>query len=181
MLAPRRAQSARSLVAEPDQPRVTRIETSRTVKFPPVVVFEEVSDFEAYPAHTPHLESVSRAGDGDVGTEYELRVAALGLSADVRTRLTAVDPPREISWTLLGDLTATGSIEITAIENRAGSRIDVWIDYDPESLDSNAISLPFGLSVEWVRSKAEALAKREMERVLDGLLADLEASGDGSR
>jgi carbon monoxide dehydrogenase subunit G len=155
---------------------VTRIETARTVARPPDAVFDAVSDFEAYPAYTPHLESVSSAGDGGVGTEYELRVAALGLSVDVRTRLTGVDPPRSVEWTVLGGVTATGTLAISPQGDGSKSRINFQVDYDPDSLDSTAVSLPFGLSFGLVRSKAESLAKREIEGVLDRLVADLEGT-----
>lgn len=153
---------------------MNRIEVSRRVNRDPAVVFAAARDFSAYPDYSEYLKDVTPDGDGTPGTEYDLHIHVLGLSFDVRTRLEELDPPRRIEWSVHGELDAVGRWIVTPVSDETASKIDLVLEYDPNSIDSSVVSLPFGLSVSWVADRAEALAEREVEAVLDRLVADLE-------
>lgn len=153
---------------------MNRIEVSRSVDRSPVAVFGTVRDFSGYPAYSEYLTGVTVDGDGDSGTEYVLDIRVFGLSFDVRTRLDELDPPRRIGWSVLEDIDAAGQWIVRPAEGGNGSELELVVEYDPESVDSSVVSLPFGMSFDWLASKAESLAEREAETVLDRLVADLE-------
>ncbi|MFW5921889.1 MAG: type II toxin-antitoxin system RatA family toxin [Halodesulfurarchaeum sp.] len=157
---------------------MNRIEGSRRVDQSPEAVFGAVRDFSGYTDYSDYLRAVTVDGDGDRGTEYVLDIRVLGLTVDVRTRLDELDPPRRIEWSVLGDVEAAGQWNVRPIEGGNGSTLELIVEYDPESVDSSVVSLPFGLSVARLTSKAESLAEREAETVLDRLVADVEQGMD---
>ncbi|MDZ7850881.1 MAG: SRPBCC family protein [Halodesulfurarchaeum sp.] len=154
-----------------------RIEVSRQVNRSPAVVFAAVRDFSTYPAYSDYLKDVTPDGDGAPGTEYDLAVHVLGLSFDVRTRLDQLEPPRRIEWSVLGDVEAVGRWLVTPVGDETASKIDLVLEYDPNSIDSSVVSLPLGMTFSWLTDRAEALAEREAGAVLDRLVADIEREG----
>jgi uncharacterized membrane protein len=147
---------------------VQRIELDRTVSRAPDVVFDRLLDFEGYPRYSEYLRSVSARGD----REYGLTFGWWKLSYDTRARVTDRVRPRRIDWTVVSDLEANGS---WLVEDRGqNTRIRFQAAYDPGSLGPGAVSLPLGVSLDWIRTRAEGLIQEEANRVMDRVVADLD-------
>ena len=153
---------------------VNEIEVSRVVEQPPVAVFPVLWDFEGYPAYSTYLEAVNQVEvDGQQPT-YALQFAWWRLSYETRTRVLDLDPPHVIEWEVTSDLDASGAWTV-AESATAASRLTLRIQYDADSLTGGSVSLPFGVSLEWVREKVEPMIRREANRVLDRIATDLES------
>lgn len=151
---------------------MNEIEVARSVDGPPETVFEHVRAFESYPAYSAYLENVRPIQSERELPTYGLQFAWWRLSFETRTRVVALEPPARIDWEVLTDLDAQGYWGIT--ETGPSSRLTLHVEYAPETLASDAVSLPFGVSLAWVREKATSLIEAEAKRVLDRIVRDIE-------
>ncbi|WP_070365929.1 SRPBCC family protein [Halodesulfurarchaeum formicicum] len=143
---------------------MNEIAVSRDLNQPPPVVFDTVRDFQAYPRYSKYLQSVSATADTRA-TEYEFQFGWWKLAYETQAQVTACEPPHTIDWTITQDLEAEGR---WVVEERSdGSQLHFQVAYDPDSLGSDAVSLPFGVSLDWVRDRATDLIESEAKRVLD--------------
>ncbi|MGM0371252.1 MAG: SRPBCC family protein [Halobacteriota archaeon] len=150
---------------------MNEIAVARPVDQPPEVVFATVRDFQAYPRYSKYLQSVSATAETQV-TEYAFQFGWWKLAYETQARVTACEPPHTIDWTITQDLEADGR---WVVEERSdGSQLHFQVAYDPDSLGSDAVSLPFGVSLDWVRDRATALIESEAKRVLDRIVAEVD-------
>lgn len=162
-----------------------RLEVATDVFVEPEPVYDLLLSFEGYERYSEFLDDVTRRGDGGPGTEYDLTASWWRLSHTVRSRVTAVEPPNAIDWTLTSTVDASGSWRIEPVETVAGSvdppdedapvtRVRLVVEYDPASADADAIGLPALLSVGAITDRVRPAARREAERVVERIVADLE-------
>jgi uncharacterized membrane protein len=157
---------------------VDTIEVSTVVYLPRDEVYDFLVDFPRYARYSKHLTRVTRHGDGEPGTEYDLTFAWWKLSYTARSRVTALSPPERIDWELVKDIDAQGhwAIEDEPVPEgkEAASRVRLRIDYHPHSANENALNLPRFVSLSWVVKKVKPLVEKEAERVVERIVADLE-------
>ena len=154
------------------------VEVTTVVYVPREEIYEFLLEFPGYARYSEYLESVEAHGDGDVGTEYELRFAWWKLSYTARSRVTDVDPPERIDWMLTKDLDAGGYWQIDELEPPDGrdhaSQVTFRAEFAPDSANSDAISLPRLVSWDWVIEKVKPKIRSEAERVVRRAVRDLE-------
>lgn len=158
---------------------VERLEASTVIHLPPEKVYEALVDFTQYANYADYVTEIRRHGAGEM-TEYDIDFSWWKLSYTARSAVTDVDPPNRIDWELTKDLDAHGhwTIEQTQAEEMdeiaAASRVTFDVEYDPNSLEPGAISLPalvpLEKAIDLVVPKIEAEAKRIIRR----LVVDLE-------
>ncbi len=159
----------------------------------PEAVYEFLLDFPSYGRYSEYLREVrTLAGDGGPGTQYALTFAWWKLTYTARSKVTDVDPPNRIDWTIIKDIDAGGCWRITPLTEDDGSdgaddRIDesddsdgprcevaLEVEFDPSSASPDALDLPRLVSFDWVLGKTIPLIKSEAERVVERAVADLE-------
>jgi uncharacterized membrane protein len=156
---------------------VNRVEVNTVVYLPAEEVYEFLLEFRNYASYSEHLRDVRGAGDGGVGTEYELEFAWWKLTYTARSEVTELDPPERIEWRLAEDVDAAGRwlVEPAGGES-AEPRTEVTFvaEYAPGSADGGIVDLPRFVSLEWVVEKVKPRIEREAERVVRRVVADLE-------
>lgn len=154
------------------------VELTTLVYAPRDEVFEFLRNFPGYARYSKYLESVRGFGDGDEGTEYELRFAWWKLSYTARSRVTTIDPPERIHWELIKDIDARGYWLVEDAEppenEPVASQVTFRAEFAPESANTDAISLPSLVSWSWVIEKAKPKIQSEAERVVRRAVADIE-------
>jgi ribosome-associated toxin RatA of RatAB toxin-antitoxin module len=158
-----------------------RVTVRTTVHAPPERVYEFLLDFEGYGRFSEYVEHVHARGDGGVGTEYSIRFAWWKLSYTAKSRVTELHPPERIDWRIIKDIEATGAWrieELDADERPDGveDACDVIIDvtFDPDSVGSDALSLPRFVSISWVIEKVVPLIEKQARNVLRRVVTELE-------
>ena len=149
---------------------MNRIEVSRPVERSAEAVFDTVAAFHRYPAYSKYLDAVSEVGSHDGLPEYALAFSWWRLTYETRTRVVDREPPRQLDWEVL-DVAASGS---WTVEPRGAdrARLGLTAQYDFDSVGS--VSLPFGVSRDWLENKVAGLIEGEADRVLARIAADLE-------
>ncbi|MCU4718759.1 type II toxin-antitoxin system RatA family toxin [Halapricum hydrolyticum] len=154
------------------------IEVSTVVYRPKSDVYEFLVDFPRYAVLSEHLRDVRQDGDGSAGTSYRLHFAWWKLSYTAHSMVTDLDPPERIDWELTKDLDARGSWVLESgrpPEDRDdATRIRFVVHYDPHSAGKGTIDLPRFVSLGWVIEKVKPLVRREAERIVERLVAELE-------
>lgn len=156
------------------------IVVSTVVYRSPATVFPYLVDFERYPRYADHLESVTRRGDGGVGTEYFLELAWWKLSYTAHSAVTAIEEPTSLEWHLRKDVDARGEWRVEPEPEAApegeetASRIYFTAEYDPHTADEGAVSVPRFVSIDWVIRKLRPRLLNEAERVVERLVEDVE-------
>ncbi|ELY74743.1 Polyketide cyclase/dehydrase [Natrinema pallidum DSM 3751] len=159
---------------------VDRILLSTLAHRSPEEVFPYVRSFTDYPRYTEHLKAVRVDGNGDAGSVYDLELAWWKLSYTARSRVTDVSAPRSLTWRLVNDIDARGEWRVEPEPESApsdaetASRIYFEAMYDPHSADTNAISLPRFVSLDWVVEKVQPKLLGEARAVVERLVADIE-------
>lgn len=140
-------------------------------------VYEFLLDFPRYADYSEHLRSVRQRGEGGPDTEYDLRFQWWKLGYTARTRVTNVDPPTEIAWTVVRDVDAHGYWRVAErddADRETATEVRLVVHFDPDSVDGGAVDLPPLVSFDWLVDRASDLAVREGERVVERIVADLE-------
>lgn len=154
------------------------IEVSTVVYRPKVDVYEFLVDFPGYAVLSEHLRDVRQDGDGSAGTNYRLHFAWWRLSYTAHSVVTDLDPPERIDWELTKGLDAHGSwvleSEDPPEDRDAATRIRFVVHYDPHSAGKGTIDLPRFVSLNWVIEKAKPIIRKEAERIVEQLVAELE-------
>jgi len=149
-----------------------------TVYLPPPAVYEFLVEFPRYADYSKHLRDVRADGDGGPGTVYELIFAWWKLTYTARSEVTDVDPPARIDWRIVEDFVASGYWHVEPIDPPAGrehaSRVIFHVDFRPETVDDDMLSLPRFVSLDWVVEKVKPKVTEEAERVVRRIVADLE-------
>lgn len=157
-----------------------RVEASTVIHLSPDEIHETLVDFTQYANYADYVTEIRRRGSGETA-EYDITFSWWKLSYTARSAVTDVDPPNRIDWELTKDLDAQGhwTIEQTQADGEGitdASRVTFYVEYDPDSLEPHAISLPafvpLGKAIDLVEPKIEAEAKRLIRR----LVADLEGT-----
>lgn len=154
------------------------LEVSTDIYCPPEEVFEFLLDFTGYARYSKYLEDVRRLGDGNPGTDYELVFAWWRLEYTARSRVTDIEPPNRIDWTIRNDVDAAGSWLLEPIESvdeaPKGTRVTFLVEFDPGSVDAGIVDLPRFVSIGWVVDRVTPLIRGEAERIVERVVADLE-------
>lgn len=156
------------------------VEVSTVVYVPPAEVYEFLTDFQRYADYSEHLTEVRSDGDGSPGTRYDITVTWWKLTYTARSEVTAVDPPNRIDWRLVKDLDAEGYWGIESApeeappDAEAASRVRLLIRFNPDSADAGSFDLPRFLPLDRVVEKVKPIVKREAQRVVERIVADLE-------
>jgi len=147
----------------------------------PETVYEFLLDFPRYGRYSEYLTEVrTLEGDGGPGTRYALRFAWWKLTYTAHSRVTGVEPPERIDWTITKDIDAGGCWRVTPHADDGGGEptctVALEVEFDPSSASSDALNLPRLVSFDWVLKKAIPLIRTEAERVVERAVTDLEGS-----
>lgn len=147
-------------------------------------IYEVLLDFPRYARYSEYLTGVDTLrGDGGVGTQYALNFAWWKLTYTAHSEVVDVDPPTQIDWRVIKDINANGHWRVdrrdeipAAAPDDVTTACDVslQIDFDPDSADSSAVTLPRLVSMGWVLKKVIPLIKNEAERVVQRAVTDVE-------
>ncbi|PSQ16348.1 polyketide cyclase [Halobacteriales archaeon QS_8_69_26] len=162
-----------------------RIEVSTVVYLPPEEIFDFLVDFPRYARYSKYLKEVRQHGDGNPGTEYDLRFAWWKVGYTLRSRVTDTVRPERIDWEITKDINASGAWVVEEApeeledppegrDPEAASRIRLVAGFDPDSADESAVDLPRFASLDWVVDKVKPLALTEAKRVVARAVRDLE-------
>jgi len=164
----------------PLRTRVDEVEVSTVVYLPPEEIYEFLVDFPRYARYSKHLTQVRHDGDGSPGTNYYITFSWWKLSYTAHSRVTDVDPPRRIDWTITKDLDANGYWGIEPVPEEApegedhACRVRLHVRFHPGSADSRMLDLPRFVSLDWVIGKVKPIVEREAERIVRRIVADIE-------
>lgn len=153
---------------------------STVVYVSPEEAYDFLTNFPGYARYSKHLTHVSAHGDGGPGTEYDIHLQWWKLQYTVRTRVTDATRPDSIDWEVIKDLHAHGRWRVEPAPDAApegvaaASRVWLEIAFDPDTAHSGMIDLPRFVSFGWVIGRIKPLVKREAERVVERIVADLE-------
>ena len=156
------------------------IEVRTVVHVPPAELYEFLLDFPGYARYSEYIDAVRQTGDGSPGTRYDLVFSWWKLTYTARSEVTAVDPPTSIDWKLVKDIHANGHWGIEPDPPDApddvaeASAVTLRIAFDPDSADEDAVDLPRLVSLDWVIKKVVPLVRKEAERIVERVVADLE-------
>ncbi|MFB6297920.1 MAG: type II toxin-antitoxin system RatA family toxin [Salinirussus sp.] len=156
------------------------IEVSTVVYVRPEEIYEFLLDFPRYAEYSKHLREVRRAGEGGSGTNYHITFAWWRLSYTAVSEVTEVDPPTRIDWRLVEDIEARGYWLVEPEPESApegedhASRVRLFVEFAPESADERLLDLPRFVSLDWLIDRVKPKVKREAERIVQRIVADLE-------
>lgn len=166
----------------------------------PEAVYDFLVDFPQYARYSAYLEEVETlTGDGGPGTRYALTFSWWKLTYTAHSRVTDVEPPATIDWTITKDIDAGGRWRVTPTaddgddpdtretdaenatrrddgSSAAPCRVALEVEFDPSSASPAVLDLPRLVSFDWVLKKAIPLIKSEAERVVERAVRDLEGS-----
>ncbi|SFR46204.1 type II toxin-antitoxin system RatA family toxin [Halogeometricum limi] len=159
------------------------IVVSTVVYLPREEVYDFVVDFPRYANYSKHLRDVTRRGDGETGTRYEMRFSWWKLNYTTVSEVTELHPPERVEWRLVKDLRARGRWRIEELEDlpadapedaETASRVFFEVSYDADSADEDTLNLPRFVSLGWVIDKLKPALENEAERVVERIVEDLE-------
>jgi len=163
---------------------VDTIVVSTVVYEEPEAIYEVLIDFPRYANYSDYLTGVDiLRGDGSVGTQYALNFAWWKLNYTAHSEVVDVEPPTQIDWRVIKDINANGQWRVDRRESLSANAPDdatvacdvsLRIDFDPNSADSDAVSLPRLVSMGWVLKKVIPLIKGEAEQVIQRAVTDVE-------
>lgn len=150
-------------------------------------VFAFLTDLEGYTAYSKYLTDVDRDGDGGPGTVYTMTFGWWKLTYRAQSEVVGLEEPTDIEWRIVTDLDARGHWRIEDVGDDAdrpdvdvpadrdhATRIELFVEFDPDSARVGAIDLPSFVSLSWVIDRVVPLIRDEAERVLRRIVADLE-------
>ncbi len=185
---------------------VARILLSTVVYRDPETVFPYLESFTEYPRYTDYLNDVreydgnpadvqsrsdSRNSRGQMKSEtrsdggttwYDLHLSWWKLRYTARSEVFELSPPHSLKWKLRKDIDAEGEWRVEPEPEAAptgeetASRIYFDAQYDPHSANSDAISLPRFVSMDWVIRKIQPRLFGEVEKIVRRLVADIEGT-----
>lgn len=151
---------------------------------PPEVVFDFLFEFTAYPRYSEYLEDVRVDGEPERGTRFSIAFSWWRLNYRARGRVTGVDRPERIEFTITRDVDARGFWSITPVEvpERApegvetATRARLVVRFDADSADKRALDLPRFVPLDRVFARLEPFVHREGRKVARRAVADLEGA-----
>lgn len=148
------------------------------IHLPQEEVYAFLLDFEGYAAYSEYLDEVRVDGDGGAGTRYAIALSWWRINYTAHTEVTDATPPSRINWSArTRAIDARGFWKIEPLDqdqDHPTSRVTLVIRYDPDSADASVVKLPAFVSVSWVIDRVRPLLRREAERVVERIVADLE-------
>lgn len=159
---------------------VDEYEASTVFHLPQREVYDLLFEFRRFPEHVEYLDAARVHGDG-AGARFRVVASWWRLSTTLRGRVTDVDPPERIDWTLTNDADASGHWSIEPAPEASppdgtATRLRLVARLDGDSVDASGYGPRFGpsISLDWVLGKVAPLVAREGERLLGNLVAELE-------
>lgn len=149
-----------------------RLEVSTVVYVPPSEAYDFLIDFPRYAEYSEYLAAVTQHGDGQVDTEYDLKLSWWKFAYTTRSRVTGIEAPERIDWEIIKTIDAAGSWIIEPVGEDLGSRVRMAVEFDLDSL-SDAEELP-DLPFASLAEKAKPKLLAEAEAVVERIVADLE-------
>lgn len=162
---------------------VDEIAVSTVVYAPAESVFEFLVDFPRYADYSDHLTRVRQVGDGGPGTQYALTFAWWRLTYTAESRVTDVDPPRRLDFTVTKDIHAVGRWRIeelaelpddAPVHAETACRVFFEVEFDAGTVSAGDIDLPRFVSLGWVIERIKPALQKEAEGVVERVVADLE-------
>jgi uncharacterized membrane protein len=158
---------------------VDAVEASTVLYAPPEAVYRYVRTFEGAVEFADHVERIDRSGDGGPGTHYHIQLSWWRLSWTSRSRVTAVEPPNRIDWRTVGDVRARGSWLMEPLPadglpdgREVGTELTLRVEFDPASVRGAGVARL--MPIDRLLRRLRPVVARECERLLDGVVADLE-------
>lgn len=150
----------------------------------PEEIYDVLIDFPRYAKYSEYLTSVDRLrGDGGTSTQYALNFAWWKLTYTAHSEVVDIDPPNQIDWRGIKDIDANGEWQVEPRDSvptdapadvTTACDVSLRVDFDPESADKSAVSLPRLVSMGWVIKKVIPLIQTEAERVVQRAVTDVE-------
>lgn len=108
------------------------------------------------------------------GASYDLRFEWWFVERDIRVEVTATEPPRRIAFETspADSATATWTINTPDDADTGSCEVRFSVKYDQQTVA--AVDPPSFIPIDTVIQEASALVKREFERIIRGIAADLE-------
>lgn len=178
------------------------VEVSTVVYAPQEEIYAFLVDFTGYGQYSAYIEGIERSGEGGPGTEYDITVAWWKLEYTAHSEVTATTPPERIEWRLTGGLNAGGYWQVEPVESEAATaaesasqtdetiieanrvdeggpdapahRVVLRIEYEPDSVSSDSLSLPAFVPVDAVVDRVAPHVESEAESIVEDVVADLE-------
>lgn len=157
-----------------------RVEVSTLIYVPREEVYDFVTDFPRYAEYSNYLREVTQEGSGGPGTCYNLHFAWWKLNYTARSKVVSAEPPDQLDWQLVRDISADGTWFVDAEPDSApdghetATRARLRVEFDTDSARSGAIDVPRFVSFDWVLGKVKPLIVEEAKRVVAGMVQDLE-------
>lgn len=157
-----------------------RLKLSTIVYAPPQEVYDVLIDFEDYPKYTEYVNDVERRGDGGEGTEFGISFGWWKLTYTAWSKVTELDEPHKIAWTLTKDIDAEGSWLIEDVTDEidadaeAATRVTIDVQFQVSKSGSKILDLPRFVSFGWVVNRVKPLIFKEARSVLRNLVYELE-------
>lgn len=154
------------------------IRASTVVHVAPEEAYLAVRDCPGWQDHTRHVDRIRRRGDGRTGTEYVIVLSWWLFSHTARIRITDVDPPDRIDWRLETDADVHGSWSVEEVDAPPDRDVATRITFEALFGDTavQRVTLPPLVSLDRVVARLEPAAGREAERIVAGVVADLEGA-----
>ncbi|WP_435362096.1 SRPBCC family protein [Haloarchaeobius sp. DFWS5] len=152
--------------------------------------FDFLLDFTNHEQYSEYVADVTRHGDGDVGTQFDITLQWWKLDYTLSPRVVALDRPNRIDWDVPRDVRAEGfwAVEDASEHDHEGqdgcdedanrdgpvSRVRLRIEFDRDASRFGRLRLPPLVSTDWVLKRVKPIAKREAQTVFERAIADLE-------
>lgn len=138
------------------------VTVDREIGAPPEVVFEAITDHEAYPEFTPIRKAVlERPGEGAPNGVGAIRALHL-VGPPIRERITVYEPPRRLAYEVLSGVPLRSQEGTVSLEPAgAGCAMSYRIDFEPLIPLSGAA---VGLAIKTAIGRLTALVGAEAER-----------------
>jgi hypothetical protein len=116
-----------------------------------------------------------------VGAEYDFRLAWWKLGCTMRSRVVDAVRPERVGWRVIDGPEAAGHWRVEpapeAAEREcvpAAARVRLAAEFDPDTVDVGALTLPEVLEFDWAVAQVKPLLAREVERMVVRAVRDLE-------
>lgn len=159
------------------------VDVTRPVDRAPNSVFDYLLDFPAYGDYARPFSEITRMTGGPSagaeGVRYEVTAGWKGINGTVGTEVTAIERPERIAWRVTDNDVARGAWHVlpgtAATSAERATRIELSIRFDPAAIGDTVDSLPGVVPLEAVLGRLQPTIEAEAERVLERIVADLEA------
>lgn len=162
-----------------------RLVVDTVVYCPAEEVYEFLLDFPGYANYSEYLDSVAELDGGGENARYALRFSWWKLTYTARSEVTETVRPERIEWRLLGRFEASGRWLVEPLDElpddapewaEEATAVSFEVEYDTDTAHSGMLDLPAFVSLDYVVEKAKPMVNKEVRRVVERAVVDLEGS-----